>query len=66
MIHFRVRWEKQGAHIHVRLFAATRENTTHSHCGKLIFAEAEWEAFLRCFNDHGEDRVVVIPEDGEP
>lgn len=64
MTHFRVRWEKRGSHIRVRLFAAPAEIQTHARIGDLVFLEEEWESFRRCFNDHGKDRVMIVPEDG--
>lgn len=39
---------------------------TYAKNGDLIFREAEWEGFLRCFRDAGRDQITVIPEDGEP
>ena len=66
MTHFLVRWEKRGEHIHARLFAAPRDGLTHGNLGCLCFRESEWESFLRCFNDHGGDRITIIPEDGNP
>jgi len=66
MTHFRLRWEKRGAHVHVRFFAAPWDGLTHGCLGGLCFRESEWESFLRCFNDHGADKVTVLPEDGEP
>lgn len=66
MTHFRLRWEKRGAHIHARLFSASHYHETYANNGALVFLEPEWESFLRCFNDHGADKITIIPEDGEP
>lgn len=65
MTHFRLRWKQRGAHVHVRVYSAPTENQTHGKNGDLVFREDEWESFLRCFNDRGEDRITVLPEDGE-
>lgn len=65
MTDFRLRWQKRGGHIHVRIFASAKENATHAQNGMLLFTEQEWESFLRCFQDKGTDRVVIVPEDGE-
>ena len=61
--HFRLRWERRGDHIHARLFVADQESMTHAKSGDLCFTLAEWESFLRCFQDRGRDRIVVVPED---
>lgn len=66
MTHFRLRWEKRGAHVHARLFSADHETMTHGKNGDLCFRIQEWEAFLRCFDSKRLDQVVVIPEDGKP
>jgi len=66
MTHFRLRWRKRGEHIHVRMFSASHERDTFANNGLMVLHESEWESFLRCFNDHGADKITVLPEDGEP
>lgn len=66
MTHFRGRWHKGGAHVHVEVYSARIETQTHARNGELVFHQDEWESFLRCFNDHGDDRVTVVPKDGQP
>jgi hypothetical protein len=65
MTHFRVRWKKLGGHVHVRVFTAGRPALTHGKNGDLVFREDEWEAFLRCFQDRGDDTITILPEDVE-
>lgn len=54
---------KLGGHVHVRVFSAERAALTHGKNGDLVFREAEWESFLRCFQDSGADTVTVKAED---
>jgi len=62
MTHFILRWELRGAHVHVRVFSASHSNLTHAMNGKLVFSQSEWESLLRCFQDRGEDTILVLPE----
>jgi hypothetical protein len=62
MTHFRLRWEKRGGHVHMRVFSAERAGATHGKNGDLVFREAEWESFLRCFQDCGTDTVAIKAE----
>ncbi len=62
MTHFTLYYEKRGGHVHVRMFSAPRDNATHGKNGDLCFRESEWESFLRCFNDHGDDKTLILPE----
>lgn len=65
MTHFILRWQRGRGHIHARLFTAKHEAETHANCGQLTFVDSEWEAFLRCFQDRGEDTILVVPDDSE-
>lgn len=47
MTHFRLRWQKLGAHVHVGVWTGTEQATTHGHNGRLVFRENEWEDLLR-------------------
>ena len=66
MSHFRVRWKRQGHHVHARLFAANIEGGGFAMNGALVFREVEWRAFLRCFDNSFEDTVTLISEDDQP
>jgi hypothetical protein len=66
MTHFRLRWEQRGGHVHVRVFSAEHAALTHGKNGDLVFRPAEWESFLRCFQDKGTDTITVLPENGTP
>ena len=65
MTNFLVRWQKEGAHVKVRLFCATYAQSTPALSGSLTLREEEWESFLRCFDGKGRDSVVIVPEDGD-
>jgi hypothetical protein len=55
-----------GDHVHVRFFSGKREDWGHGKNGDLCFRVEEWESFQRCFNDHFDDHVTIILEDGKP
>lgn len=42
MTYIRVRWKKQGGHIHCRLFTSQNYNGTFANCGELCFDERKW------------------------
>ena len=62
-MHFRVRYQRLGAHVHVRLFSASRAELTHGKNGDLCFREEEWDAFLQCFSDTRGHDITVVPEE---
>lgn len=66
MTHFRLRYEHRGGRVHVRVFSAQHDMQTHGKNGALVFRQEEWESFLRCLSDRGEDRVTVLPEENAP
>jgi len=63
MTHFILRWKQLGGHVHVRMFTSKFLTLTHGGNGSLVFLQAEWESFLRCFQDRGTDTITVIPEE---
>ena len=65
MSHFRVRWKRQGNHVHARVFAAAIEGGGFAMNGELVFREVEWRAFQRCFDSSDTDTVSFIPEENQ-
>lgn len=62
-MHLRARYKKLGGHVHVRMFVGSNAQVTLGKMGDLSMTHDEWEAFLRCFQSHGNDTVDVLPED---
>lgn len=62
MTHFTLRYAEIGRHVSAHLFSGPNETETHAKNGDLVFTLEEWQSFLRCFQDRGQDRILVIPE----
>jgi hypothetical protein len=65
MTHFTVKWHQKGLHYIVTIHSANQVGLNHASNGRLIFIENEFKSFLRCFQDKGQDKILVIPEDVE-
>ena len=50
MTYIRIRWTKQGGHIHCRVFTTQTVNGTYAKCGDLCFDEHEWPDILDKFS----------------
>ena len=56
----RIRWEKQGGHVHCRVFTAQSIEHTFANCGELCFDIDEWSEVSVAFECGG---FEVIGED---
>jgi hypothetical protein len=54
----RIRYQKEGGHIHCRVFTAPVANQTFAKCGDVVFDEREWPEVLRTLGS----AVQFIPE----
>lgn len=55
----RLRYEKRGGHVHVRLFTARAPGLTFANCGELCFDEQEWPEVRSTFECGGAE---LVPE----
>lgn len=62
---FRFRWQEQGGHTHVRVFAGTEGSASLGKCGDLVFRNEEWTDFLIEMNQLPLDANVQILREGE-
>ena len=65
MTSFKLFYKKAGNHTHVRVFSAKSQRFTHGKNGDLCFGGDEWEDFLRCFSDQGQNTILILPEEGK-
>lgn len=63
MTHFRLRWKKRGAHVHVRVYSARLEHQTHGKNGDLVFREDEWRDFVEGLTGDGLAEFTIQPDD---
>ena len=64
--HFRLRWKKEGGHVHCRLFAGPARTLTHGRVGLWTMSEEEFDT-LRLIVHHSAyaDHFEVVPEEEE-
>lgn len=63
MTYIRLRYQKQGGHIHCRLFTSQTQNGTYAKCGDLVFDEREWPEVMSRFKCGGAE---VLEEGANP
>ena len=57
---FRFYWQRQGGHIHCRVFSGPANDQTFAKCGDLVFQREEWaEARAKL------ERIGSMKEDSE-
>ncbi len=61
---FRLRWEVQGGHTHVRVFAGKGASSLGK-CGDLVFRNEEWKDFLAELDRRPPGGAIEILEEGE-
>ena len=61
MIVLRLRWKREGAHYHCRLFTSFALQGTFAKSGDLVFGAQEWPGVFMAFQKIAE----VLPEDEE-